>query len=48
MRDILKSGFLWQVAGGFVLGAVGLVTLHPAAANRTLADNLASATHLTR
>jgi hypothetical protein len=29
MRSVLKSGFLWQFAGGFALGAVALVTLHP-------------------
>ncbi len=30
MRTILKSSFLWQFAGGFLLGAVGLLTLQPA------------------
>jgi len=29
MRSVLKSGFLWQFAGGFALGAIALVTLHP-------------------
>ncbi|WBH15213.1 hypothetical protein [Sphingomonas radiodurans] len=29
MNRILKSSFLWQFAGGFVLGAVGLLTLNP-------------------
>lgn len=31
MRSFLKSAFLWQFAGGFLLGAVGMVTLHPIA-----------------
>ncbi len=31
MRTILKSSFLWQFAGGFVLGAAGLLVLQPAA-----------------
>lgn len=30
MTRFLKSSFLWQFAGGFLLGAVGLFTLHPA------------------
>ena len=30
MRTLLRSSFLWQFAGGFVLGAVGLFALHPA------------------
>ncbi len=29
MRRILKSDFVWQFVGGFALGAVALVTLHP-------------------
>ncbi len=32
MRSVLKSGFLWQFFGGFALGAIALVTLHPAQA----------------
>ena len=31
MRSVLKSGFLWQFVGGFALGAVALVSLHPIA-----------------
>lgn len=31
MRQILKSSFLWQFAGGFLLGAAGLFALTPAA-----------------
>ncbi|MDQ1228755.1 hypothetical protein QE379_000181 [Sphingomonas sp. SORGH_AS 879] len=30
MRALLKSSFVWQFAGGFALGALGLVMLHPA------------------
>ena len=29
MNGIFKSSALWQFAGGFVLGAIGLVALHP-------------------
>ncbi|MFL0416954.1 hypothetical protein [uncultured Sphingomonas sp.] len=29
MTRFLKSSFLWQFAGGFVLGAVGLFALTP-------------------
>lgn len=32
MVDLLKSSFIWQFAGGFLLGAVGLFALHPAEA----------------
>lgn len=31
MRQILKSSFLWQFTGGFLLGAAGLFALTPAA-----------------
>ncbi|SFP87615.1 hypothetical protein [Sphingomonas rubra] len=30
MLNSFKSSFVWQFAGGFVLGAVGLVVLQPA------------------
>jgi hypothetical protein len=30
MTRLFKSSFLWQFAGGFMLGAVGLLTLVPA------------------
>lgn len=29
MTRLLRSSFTWQFAGGFVLGAIGLFTLHP-------------------
>ncbi|MGW8134384.1 hypothetical protein [Sphingomonas zeae] len=29
MRALFKSSFVWQFAGGFALGALGLVVLHP-------------------
>jgi|UniRef100_UPI0035CB1036 hypothetical protein len=29
MRSVLKSDFLWKFIGGFALGAIALVTLHP-------------------
>lgn len=31
MRTMLKSGFFWRFVGGFALGAVGMVALHPGA-----------------
>ncbi|WP_232089997.1 hypothetical protein [Sphingomonas sp. HMP6] len=39
MRSVLKSGFLWQFFGGFALGAIALVTLHPAESARSSATN---------
>ena len=33
MIRLLKTSFVWQFAGGFVLGAVGLFALHPAEAD---------------
>jgi hypothetical protein len=38
MRKIFRSSFFWQFAGGFAIGAVGVVTLHPAEAT-TVADH---------
>ncbi|NYD92145.1 hypothetical protein [Sphingomonas melonis] len=32
MSKVIKSGFFWQFVGGFAIGAVGVVTLHPASA----------------
>jgi hypothetical protein len=42
-----KSGFLWPFVGGFVIGAIGLATLHPADASKAVA-NVATAAHLSR
>lgn len=46
MRSVLKSGFFWQFAGGFALGALALVTLHPTEGARatTTTESQASAT----
>ena len=33
MRQLLRSSFVWQFAGGFALGAAALVALHPASAD---------------
>lgn len=32
MIRILKSRLLWQLAGGFVIGSVGMLSLQPATA----------------
>lgn len=32
MRNLFKSDFFWQFAGGFALGAVGLFAMQPAQA----------------
>ena len=48
MRDFLKSSFLWQFAGGFVLGTLGLVALQPADARHTFAQHFIPAAHLQR
>ncbi|MEG3163512.1 hypothetical protein U1701_02780 [Sphingomonas sp. PB2P19] len=45
MRNILSSSFLWQFAGGFVLGAIGLVALQPAAETQALRSHVASIVH---
>ncbi|HEX7657326.1 MAG: hypothetical protein ACTHKR_09830 [Sphingomonas sp.] len=31
MRGILKSGFFWRFLGGFAIGTVGVVAMHPGA-----------------
>ena len=41
MRTIIKSSFLWQFAGGFVLGAIGLVALQPAEATHEMVSRFA-------
>ena len=45
MRSFLKSTFLWQFAGGFLLGAVGMVTLQPQGA---IPNPFASVAHTNR
>jgi hypothetical protein len=47
MRTLLKSSFLWQFTGGFVLGAIGLFALQPASADATF-GHPAAATHAKR
>ena len=32
MKTILKSAMLWRFIGGFALGGIGVLTLHPATA----------------
>ena len=44
MRAILKDGFFWRFAGGFVIGAIGLLVLQPAQAKGLVSD-LATAIH---
>jgi hypothetical protein len=36
-----KSSVAWQVTSGFVLGIVGIVTMQPADATRTLVGHIA-------
>lgn len=38
MLNRFKSSFVWQFAGGFLLGAVGLVVLQPAEQTRELTN----------
>lgn len=45
MRSIIKSSFLWQFSGGFVLGALGLIALQPAAETQALRAHVASVAH---
>ncbi|MEO5493716.1 MAG: hypothetical protein ABIR08_06780 [Sphingomonas sp.] len=47
MKTILKSAMLWRFLGGFALGAVGVLTLHPATA-QTAPHALATIAHATR
>lgn len=42
MLSIIKSSFLWQFSGGFVLGALGLIALQPAAETQALRTHVAS------
>jgi len=42
MRKMLKSSFLWQFAGGFAIGAVGVFALQPAPAPAFTAHHVAA------
>ncbi len=44
MNGLLKSSALWQFAGGFVLGAIGLVALHPGQTSATRPATTVAAT----
>ena len=35
-----KNSFIWQFAGGFVLGAIGLFAFQPAEATQSFADRI--------
>ena len=43
MTSFLKSSFVWQFAGGFMLGAISLVALQPAEATHELVSRFAPA-----
>ncbi|MBN8840470.1 MAG: hypothetical protein J0I25_09750 [Sphingomonadales bacterium] len=45
MIQFLKSTFLWQFAGGFLIGAIGLFALHPAS---TVAAATDAPTHIAK
>ncbi len=47
MVKSFKSSFVWQFAGGFVLGAIGLVVLQPAEATQVRVGRFAP-THQVR
>ena len=47
MKVILKSAMLWRFLGGFALGGIGVLTLHPAAAE-TAPNAPATIAHITR
>ena len=32
MVEMVRSGFFWRFVGGFAVGAMGILTLHPAQA----------------
>lgn len=40
MLTAIKSSFFWQMAGGFVLGAIGMVALQPAEMGQALSRHL--------
>ncbi len=46
MTRLLKSSFLWQFAGGFLMGAAGMVALH--ATQPETPANPYAATHASR
>ena len=47
MKTILKSAMLWRFLGGFALGGIGVLTLHPATA-QTAPHAPATIAHVSR
>ena len=45
MKALLTSSFFWRFVGGFALGGVGVMTLHPAGA-QTAPQASAAVAHL--
>jgi hypothetical protein len=45
MKALITSSFFWRFVGGFALGGVGVLTLHPAGA-RTMPQTPVAITHL--
>lgn len=41
MKAILKSAMLWRFLGGFALGGIGVIALHPATAETVAAASTA-------
>jgi hypothetical protein len=48
MRAILRSGFFWQFVGGFALGTVGVVSLHPSEVAHTITHHFEARSAPTR
>ena len=43
-----KNSFFWQFAGGFVIGAAGLLAFQPAEATQSFGRHLAPVAHVVR
>lgn len=46
MRTLLKADFVWQFVGGFMLGAIGLVTLQPSDTTQQLVAKVTAVAHI--
>ena len=48
MRTFLRDGFTWRLVGGFVLGAIGVVSFHAASVAGTRGETEETIARTTR
>lgn len=48
MRQLFRSRTLWQMAGGFMIGTLGMIAMQPAAGRHALTERATAIVHSAR